>query len=79
MITEKQIKELAYNIWELEGRSEGKDLEYYFRAKKILEEREASQVIELAAPKPKAELETSLPIPELLPPQPGKHKGRKKR
>jgi len=69
MISEQQIKELAYSIWESEGRQDGKDLEYYFRAKEILEEREASQVIELAAPKPKA---------ELAPPQPQKRKGRKK-
>jgi hypothetical protein len=66
-------------LWEQGGHPEGKDLEYYFRAKKIVGEREASQVIELAAPKPKAELEMSPPIPELAPPQPGKHKGRKKR
>jgi hypothetical protein len=42
MVTEEQIRELAYTIWEREGRPEGKDLEYYFRAKKILEEREAA-------------------------------------
>ena len=41
MVTEEQIRELAYSIWEQEGRSEGKDQEYYFRAKQILEEREA--------------------------------------
>jgi len=42
MVTEEQIRKLAYAIWEQEGRPEGKDLEYYFRAKKILEEREAA-------------------------------------
>jgi hypothetical protein len=41
MVTEEQIRELAYTIWEQEGRPEGKDLEYYFRAKQMLEEREA--------------------------------------
>ena len=40
MVTEEQIRELAYAIWEQEGRPEGKDLEYYFRAKQMLEERE---------------------------------------
>jgi hypothetical protein len=39
MVTEQQIKELAFAIWEEEGRPEGKDLEHYFRAKQILEER----------------------------------------
>jgi len=38
MITEEQIRELAYAIWEQEGRLEGKDQEYYFRAKQMLEE-----------------------------------------
>ncbi|MBI4267175.1 MAG: DUF2934 domain-containing protein [Chloroflexi bacterium] len=42
MVTEEQIRELAYFTWEQEGRPEGKDREYYFRAKKILEEREAA-------------------------------------
>jgi hypothetical protein len=42
MVTEAQIRELAYTIWEQEGRPEGKDLEYYFRAKQMLEEREAA-------------------------------------
>lgn len=42
MATEEQIKELAYAIWDQEGRLEGKDLDYYFRAKQMLEEREAA-------------------------------------
>jgi hypothetical protein len=44
MVTEEQIRELAYEIWEQEGRLEGKDLEYYFRAKQMLEEREAASL-----------------------------------
>jgi hypothetical protein len=47
MVTEQQIKELAYAIWEEVGRPESKDLEYYFRAKQILEERQTSSLIEL--------------------------------
>ena len=39
--TEEQIRELAYAIWEQEGRPDGRDLEYYFRAKQKLKEREA--------------------------------------
>ena len=50
MITEERIKELAHSIWEQEGRPNGKDIEHYFRAKKILEEQESSRVIELAPP-----------------------------
>jgi hypothetical protein len=46
MVTEEQIRQLAQSIWEHEGRPLGKDLEHYFRAKKILEERELSQTIE---------------------------------
>ena len=43
MVTEEQIKEMAYSIWEKEGCPEGKDLEHYFRAKQILETGKASQ------------------------------------
>jgi hypothetical protein len=58
MVTEEQIRELAYAIWEQEGRHEGKDLEYYFRAKQMLEERGAASspakepVPPAAAPRP---------------------------
>jgi len=60
MVTEDQIKELAHALWEEEGRPEGKDVEHYFRAKQILEEKEKAVVIELS-PSP--------PIPQLSPPQ----------
>lgn len=56
MVTEEQIKELAYTMWEQEGRQEGKDLELYYRAKKILEDKEASPMVELAAPPTPAQL-----------------------
>jgi Protein of unknown function (DUF2934) len=49
MITEQIIKELAYVIWEEEGRPEGKDLEHYFRAKQILEDQQPSSLIESTA------------------------------
>jgi hypothetical protein len=42
MVTEKQIRELAYTYWEQEGRHEGNDLEHYFRAKELLEREAAS-------------------------------------
>ena len=43
MPTEEQIKELAYIMWEQEGRPEGRDVEHYFAAKQMLEEQEAAQ------------------------------------
>ena len=42
MPTEEQIKEQAYQMWEQEGRPEGKDVEHYFAAKQMLEEQEAA-------------------------------------
>jgi hypothetical protein len=48
--TEQQIKKRAYAIWEEEGRPEGKDVEHYFRAKQILEERQASYLSEELTP-----------------------------
>lgn len=42
MVTEEQIRELAYSIWEQEGRPEGRDQEFYFRAKQMLEEQETA-------------------------------------
>ncbi len=70
MATEEQIKDLAHSIWEQEGRPEGKHMDHYFRAKQILEEREAAHVIQLAPPPPAAAL-----------PPPGKSRagGRRKR
>ena len=54
MVTEEQIRELAYAIWEQEGRPEGRDLNYYFRAKQILEEREAASSTANEPPVPPA-------------------------
>ena len=50
MVNEEQIKSLAFSIWEQEGCPNGKDVEHYFRAKKILEEQEAGRTLELASP-----------------------------
>ena len=80
MATEEQIKELAHSIWEQEGRPNGKDVEHYFRAKKMLEERESSQVIELAPPPSKIALEPPpLTVIELGAPLRSKRRSRKKR
>jgi hypothetical protein len=43
MPTEEQIRELAYSIWEREGRPDGRDVDQYMRAKQILEAREAEK------------------------------------
>ena len=45
MVTEQQITEMAYGIWEGEGGPDGKDQEHYFRAKLILEQREKSSPV----------------------------------
>ena len=73
MVTGEQIKELAHAIWEQEGRPEGRDVEYHFRAKKTLEEQEASRVIQLAPTAPLVELAPPPPI-ALLAPMPSKRR-----
>ena len=78
MPTEEQIRELAHAIWEKEGRPDGKDAEHYFRAKQILEEQEASRVIELAPPATLVELTPPPPI-VLLAPMPSKRRRQARR
>jgi hypothetical protein len=41
--SEEQIRELAYSIWEREGRPDGRDVDHYMRAKQILDAREAEK------------------------------------
>jgi hypothetical protein len=60
MATEEQIKDLAHAIWEQEGRPEGKHLEHYFRAKRILEGKEATNVIILGPSSPVLQLAAPL-------------------
>ena len=50
MVTEEQIRKLAYSLWEQEGRPEGKHEEHYYRAKQILEEKEATTGIHFEPP-----------------------------
>ncbi|MFX0046161.1 MAG: DUF2934 domain-containing protein [Candidatus Hermodarchaeota archaeon] len=40
MVTEDEVKKLARVFWEIEGCPEGRDLDHYFRAKRLLEEKE---------------------------------------
>lgn len=43
MVTEEEIKDLAYRIWQAEGCPEGKQLDHYLRAKRMLEQRDQIQ------------------------------------
>jgi hypothetical protein len=79
MITEEQIKELAHEIWEQEGQPEGKDVEHYFRAKQILEEKENARVIELSPLPPIPELSPPLAATEVLHPSKRKKSTRRKK
>ena len=81
MATDEQIKVKAYSIWEQEGRPEGKDLEHYYRAKQILEERQVSFLTELT-PSPISKLPRRPAPPKLAPPPvvdvpPGQYKYRR--
>lgn len=52
MATEEQIRTLSYAIWEQKGCPEGKGEEYYYRAKQILEEKEATSGVSIEPPPP---------------------------
>lgn len=52
MPTEEEIRTLAYKIWQDEGQPEGKDVEHYYRARQMLEEREASMRVAKPEAKP---------------------------
>ncbi len=79
MATEEQIKEMAFTIWEKEGRPEGKDTEHYFRAKQILEEQESARVFEIAPQTPVIELAPQPSPLELTPPASVKKKSASRR
>ena len=79
MATEEQIKILAYSIWQQEGCPLGKNIEHYYRAKRILEERETERVIELGAPEKRIELETPATKVKPAPKTTAKSRGRKKK
>jgi hypothetical protein len=56
MVTDEKIRNLAYSIWEKEGHPEGKDVEHYLKAKKILDQQEGMQISELAPTSPVVQL-----------------------
>lgn len=64
MPNEEEIKKMAYDIWEKEGRPYGKDQEYYYRAQKTLEEQEIAKPTELAQTSPTIESELKPPVME---------------
>lgn len=64
MPTEQQIRELAYAIWEEEGRPDGRDQEHYFRAKVLLEQKERP-LVEVTSSLSGMRLEAASPTPEL--------------
>lgn len=68
-VTEEQIKQLAYSIWEREGRPDGKDVEHYFRAKAILEAGASTEGNgqSQTAPQPAAASAVIGPAPETRP------------
>jgi hypothetical protein len=75
MVSDEDIKKLAFSIWEQEGHPQGKDVEHYLRAKQILEQREINRVPELPPYSPASELTPSL-RPEELPEPPTKRRSR---
>ena len=52
MATEEQIRALAYTLWEQEGCPDGKREEHYYRAKQIIEEKEATSSVNFEPPPP---------------------------
>ncbi len=74
MATEEQIRELAFSIWEQEGRPGGKEREHYFRAKQVLEAKEATRIMELSPKAPAIELAPQTPHIELASPPQRKNK-----
>jgi hypothetical protein len=40
MVNEEEVKKLAWFLWEAERRPVGRDYDHFFRAKRMLEERE---------------------------------------
>ena len=65
MATEEEIKKIAHEIWEQEGRPEGKGVEHYFRAERLLQERQVGQIIELGPTSPIPQLAPQPPVVEL--------------
>jgi hypothetical protein len=70
MVTDEEIRKLAYAIWEQQGRPFGNEVENYMQAKKILEEKEAGRLLELPFISPLVELEQAPLLKELETPRP---------
>jgi len=81
VVRDDKVKELAYSIWEGEGRPEGKDIEHYFRAQKMLEETYSAPQTELTSSRHNNVETTSLPlsITETKRPVPNVHPSHRKK
>ena len=77
MPTEQQIRDLAYALWEQEGRPHGKDQEHFYRARQMLEDQERASVAKLPPPAPIPRLATPAAVPKLTA-APGKAPSRKR-
>jgi hypothetical protein len=64
-----KVKEMAYAIWEGQGRPEGKDVENYFRAQQVLDEEQSFSLIE-SKESPQASKFPQRPHAPKLPPPP---------
>lgn len=67
MATEEEIKRMAYKLWQEEGQPDGKHLEHYFRAIRILEEQGTTNSSLLISEPPVAEISSAAPTPLLKP------------
>lgn len=61
-VTEEKVRELAYSLWEQEGRPEGKDVEHYYKARRILEQQAAdAALVTEPQPAPMVQAEATRP------------------
>ena len=45
MVNTAEIEQLAYELWEQDGRQHGRDAEYYFTAERMLAERDGAVAV----------------------------------
>ena len=62
MVDEHQVINLAYKLWEEEGRPEGKHLDQYFSARRMLEDQETKKSPSLDQPLSQSDLPSGKPL-----------------
>ncbi len=62
MFDEQKVIELAYKLWEEDGRPEGKHLDHYFRARRILEDQEIGKSPGMDQPSSQSTLTPGKPL-----------------